>query len=205
MNTSPKVSVITPMYNSESFISETINSVLNQTHLNWELLLIDDCSNDKTIEIASQFMATTPNIKRLKNETNLGAAISRNKGIMEAKGEYIAFLDADDLWKPNKLEIQIAFMETNQCDVCFSSYEQIDEKGNPLNKLIQALPELTYHKYLKSNLFAKYDSIYPDSVWYKNNEINIRFNEVIKLFGMLFCQGPFRKARCLCILLFILV
>ena len=160
MNTSPKVSVITPMYNSESFISETINSVLNQTHLNWELLLIDDCSNDKTIEIASQFMATTPNIKLLKNETNLGAAISRNKGIMEAKGEYIAFLDADDLWKPEKLQVQIEFMQTEDCDVCFSSYEQIDETGKPLNTLIKALPELTYKKFLKSNYIGNLTGMY---------------------------------------------
>ncbi|AXP80574.1 Putative teichuronic acid biosynthesis glycosyltransferase TuaG [Mariniflexile rhizosphaerae] len=148
------------MFNSEAYISETIHSVINQTYTNWELLLIDDGSHDKTIAIANQFIAQKPNIKLLKNNANLGATISRNKGIEQAKGKYIAFLDADDLWKPNKLQIQIEFMEAQNCDVCFSSYEQIDETGKPLNKLIKALPELTYQKYLKSNYIGNLTGIY---------------------------------------------
>ncbi len=99
-------------------------------------------------------------IKLFKNELNQGAALSRNRGIKAAQGDYIAFLDADDLWKPNKLETQIAYMENNQCDVCFSSYEQIDESGKPLNKLIKALPVLTYQKYLKSNYIGNLTGIY---------------------------------------------
>lgn len=93
----PLVSIITPMFNSENFISETINSIINQTYTNWELLLIDDCSNDKTIEITNPFIVKNDNIKFFKNETSQGAAISRNKGIEAAKGDYIAFLDADDI------------------------------------------------------------------------------------------------------------
>ena len=85
------------MFNSETFISETINSVLNQTFKKWELLLIDDKSTDKTLKIVQPFIDRYPNIRLIKNEKNQGAAISRNKGIEEAKGEYIAFLDADDL------------------------------------------------------------------------------------------------------------
>ena len=148
------------MFNSEAFISETINSVVNQTYKNWELILIDDCSNDKTLEILKQFIPQHPNIKFLKNDINLGAAISRNVGIEAAQGKYIAFLDADDLWKPTKLQVQIEFMQTNNCDVCFSSYEQIDEVGIPLNKLTKALPELTYQKYLKSNYIGNLTGIY---------------------------------------------
>lgn len=162
------------MFNSEAYISETINSVINQTYTNWELLLIDDGSNDKTIEIANQFIAQNPNIKLLKNNTNLGAAISRNKGIEQSKGKYIAFLDADDLWKPNKLQIQIGFMEAQNCDVCFSSYEQIDETGKPLNKLIKALPELTYQKYLKSNYIGNLTGIYNAKVLGKIKAPNLR-------------------------------
>lgn len=148
------------MFNSEAFISETINSVIGQTHQNWELLLIDDCSNDKTIEIVNRHVAENDKIKLFRNELNQGAALSRNRGIKAAQGDYIAFLDADDLWKSNKLETQIGFMEIQKCDVCFSSYEQIDESGKPLNKLIKALPELSYQKYLKSNYIGNLTGIY---------------------------------------------
>ena len=162
------------MFNSEEFISESINSVINQSYHNWELLLIDDCSTDKTIEIVNQYIVENNKIKLFKSELNQGAAYSRNRGIESAQGDYIAFLDADDLWKPNKLEIQIAFMETNQCDVCFSSYEQIDEKGKPLNKLIQALPELTYQKYLKSNYIGNLTGIYNAKTLGKITAPNLR-------------------------------
>ena len=148
------------MFNSEAFISETINSVVNQTYQNWELLLIDDGSKDKTLELVNKCIAVNNKIKLFKNALNQGAALSRNRGIESAQGDYIAFLDADDLWKPNKLETQLAFMQTNNCDVCFSSYEHIDETGKPLNKLIKALPVLTYQKYLRSNYIGNLTGIY---------------------------------------------
>ncbi|UAB76396.1 glycosyltransferase family 2 protein [Mesoflavibacter sp. SCSIO 43206] len=156
----PLVSIITPMYNSEKFILKTINSVVDQTYSNWELLLIDDGSTDNTIQIVEGFKQKYSNIKLLQNSKNLGAAQSRNKGIIEAKGDYIAFLDADDLWKPNKLDLQIQFMQTHNCDVSFSSYEQIDENGKPLNKLVQAIPKLTYNKYIKTNYIGNLTGMY---------------------------------------------
>ena len=162
------------MYNSEAFISDTIFSVISQTYNNWELLLIDDGSNDKTLESVNLVATRNSKIKLFKNETNQGAAIARNKGIEAAKGEYIAFLDADDLWKPEKLEKQIAFMLTENCDVCFSSYEHIDEAGNSLNRLVKALPELTYHKYLKSNYIGNLTGIYNAKVLGKITAPNLR-------------------------------
>lgn len=162
------------MFNSEAYISETINSIINQTFQNWELHLIDDGSTDKTLKIANQFITQHSNIKLLKNETNLGAAISRNKGIQAAKGKYIAFLDADDVWKPKKLQTQIAFMQSENCDVSFSSYEQMDETGKPLNKLIKALPELTYQTLLKSNYIGNLTGIYNAEVLGKITAPNLR-------------------------------
>ncbi len=162
------------MFNSEAYISDTINSVLNQTYLNWELLLIDDDSNDKTISIVNEFTAINPNIKLLKNEINLGAAISRNKGIMEATGDYIAFLDADDLWKPDKLEKQLAFMKAQKCDVCFSSYELINEKGELLNKKVKALNMLSYNKLLKSNYVGNLTGLYNVQALGKITSPNLR-------------------------------
>ncbi|WP_452225489.1 glycosyltransferase family 2 protein [Lacinutrix chionoecetis] len=154
------VSIITPLYNSEAFISQTIQSVLNQTYPHWELLLIDDCSTDNTLAVINNYLTKYNNIKLLENSTNQGAAVSRNKGIMEANGDFIAFLDADDLWKPAKLETQITFMQKANCDVSYSSYEQIDESGRPRHKLVQALPVLTYKKYLKSNYIGNLTGIY---------------------------------------------
>lgn len=168
------VSIITPLYNSETFISDTITSVINQTYSNWELILIDDCSTDNTIKIAENFISKNHRIKLLKNESNQGAAISRNKGIMASKGDYIAFLDADDLWKPIKLEKQVAFMKANNCYVCFSSYEQIDEEGKPLNKMVKALPVLTYNKFLKSNYIGNLTGVYNANVLGKITSANLR-------------------------------
>ncbi|MBU2949614.1 glycosyltransferase [Tamlana agarivorans] len=154
------VTVITPMHDSEAYISESINSVLNQSYKNWELILIDDYSQDKTLKIIQPFLETYSNIKLLKNTVNSGAAISRNKGIEAAQGDYISFLDADDLWKPNKLEVQIHFMKTENCAVSFSSYEFIDENGKPLDKIAQALNSLSYSKLLKSNYIGNLTGVY---------------------------------------------
>jgi glycosyltransferase involved in cell wall biosynthesis len=148
------------MYNSEDFISETIYSVISQTHKNWELLLIDDKSRDNTLQIIEPFLKEFGNIKLLKNTINSGAAISRNKGIEVAQGDYIAFLDADDLWKANKLEVQLNVMRAENCYVCFSSYEQINEAGDILNKEVKALKVLSYNKLLKSNYIGNLTGIY---------------------------------------------
>lgn len=154
------VSIITPMFNSEVFIADTIQSILKQTYTNWELILIDDNSNDNTLQIVEPFRSQNPNIKLLKNTKNQGAALSRNLGIKAAKGKFIAFLDADDLWKPNKLQTQIEFMELHACDVCFASYDLINEQGKPLNKRVKALPVLTYQKLLKSNYLGNLTGMY---------------------------------------------
>ncbi len=148
------------MFNSEAYISETINSIINQTYPNWELLLIDDCSTDNTFIIVQKLISKHPNIKLIKNSTNLGAAITRNKGIEAAKGAYIAFLDGDDVWKPKKLETQLAFMNSNDCDVCFSSYDLMNEDGTFLNTQVQALKTLPYKKLLKSNYVGNLTGIY---------------------------------------------
>jgi teichuronic acid biosynthesis glycosyltransferase TuaG len=163
-----------PLFNSEAYISEAINSVINQTYTNWELLLIDDYSTDKTLEKAKVFINLHSNIILIKNENNLGAALTRNKGIEAATGDYIAFLDGDDVWKPNKLEKQLAFMEVNNCDVCFSGYDLIDEEGNLLNKTVKALPTLSYGKLLKSNYIGNLTGIYHAKALGKITAYNLR-------------------------------
>ena len=108
-----KISIITPVYKCEKFIENTIKSVLNQTYTNWELLLVDDCSPDNSAEIIKKYVEKDNRIKYFKIDKNRGVAIARNKALEEARGRFIAYLDADDLWKSTKLEKQVKFMLDN--------------------------------------------------------------------------------------------
>lgn len=119
-----------PTYNCGRFIKDSIRSVLAQSYANWELIIVDDCSTDKTAEIVASF--NDERIRFMCNEQNMGAAMTRNRALREAKGRYIAFLDADDLWAPEKLEKQIAFMESNNYAFSYHNYIEIDEESKPL-------------------------------------------------------------------------
>ena len=156
----PLISVITPIYNSEKFLEAAIASVQNQTYPNWELILIDDASTDKSEKIAKEFFSEDPRIIYEKLPINQGPAVSRNRGIELARGEYIAFLDSDDFWAPDKLEIQLEFMQKNNCEVSFTSYLHVDEDGNSLGKRIVAMPVLTYEKQLRNNYIGNLTGMY---------------------------------------------
>ena len=114
------VSVIMPSYNTGEYIAASIESVLAQTYPNWELLIVDDCSTDSTVEVIRRYQ--DPRIILLKNKTNSGAALSRNYALREAKGRWIAFLDSDDTWEPEKLEKQLRFMQENGYAFTFTDY-----------------------------------------------------------------------------------
>ncbi len=147
-----KVSVITPLYNCEKYIKDTIKSVQNQTYSNWEMILVDDCSSDRTYEIVEKIAKSDERIKVFKQETNSGAAKARNRSLREAEGRYIAFLDSDDIWKSTKLEKQVQFMKKHNCGFSCTSYEVIDNEGNTLNKEIHMLPLVDYVGFLTNNL-----------------------------------------------------
>lgn len=125
------VSIIMPSWNTGRFIAESIQSVIDQTYKKWELLIVDDCSTDNTDEIVASFQ--DERIHYFKNEKNSGAALSRNRALREAKGEWIAFLDSDDLWAPKKLERQLKFMEKNNLVFSYHEYVKIDEDSKSLN------------------------------------------------------------------------
>lgn len=118
-----------PSFNTGKYITETIESVLAQSYKNWELIIVDDCSSDNTDEIVSTYLSDD-RIHYLKNEKNSGAAFSRNTALREAKGKWIAFLDSDDLWMPEKLEKQIDFMDRNGYSFSYTNYEEINAEGN---------------------------------------------------------------------------
>lgn len=126
------VSIIMPSWNTAKFIGESIQCVINQTYKNWELIIVDDCSTDDTDEVVKTFLSDT-RIKYLHNKKNSGAALTRNYAMREAQGEWIAFLDSDDLWTPDKLEKQIKFMKKRGCVLSYTEYEKIDEEDKPLN------------------------------------------------------------------------
>ena len=132
------VSIITPTYNSSKYIEETIQSVLNQTYTNWELLITDDCSSDNTIQIIEAYQAKDKRIKLFRLETNSGAAVARNNSIAKSKGRFIAFLDSDDLWHFSKLENQLSFMG-QEIDFCFTAYQYMDEYSVRKNKTVDSL------------------------------------------------------------------
>ena len=126
------VTVIMPSFKCGRFIEESIKSVQSQTYTNWELLVVDDCSKDGTVDIVEELMSGDKRIRLFKNLNNSGAAISRNKALKEAKGRWIAFLDSDDLWEPTKLEKQIGFMEENGYAFTYHDYIEIDEQDREL-------------------------------------------------------------------------
>jgi hypothetical protein len=143
------VSIITPSYKSAKFISQTIKSVLNQTYQDWEMIIVDDVSPDNSNEIIEEFIKKDSRIKLIKLEKNSGPAVARNRAIEEAKGRYIAFLDADDLWMPEKLEKQMAFMNQNNLSFTYSSYTLIDEDNNNLGSFTTK-ENITYNSMLKT-------------------------------------------------------
>lgn len=127
------VSVIMPSYNSGRFITKTINSVRTQTYTNWEIIIVDDCSTDNTRMIINELMKDDPRIRYYRLEKNSGAAVARNKALRMAQGRWIAFLDSDDLWLPEKLEHQLAFMKEHDYSFSYHSYTECDENGNSRN------------------------------------------------------------------------
>lgn len=125
----PLISVIMPSYNAESYIREAIDSALSQTYGNFELIVIDDCSADSTPDIVREYRKRDARVRFLANERNIGAAGTRNRGIDEARGEYFAFLDSDDIWRSDKLEKQLGLLSASGKSLCYSSYSLTDESG----------------------------------------------------------------------------
>lgn len=138
------VSIVMPSYNTGRFISETIESVLAQTYSYWELIIVDDCSTDNTDDVVSQYL-TDKRIRYIKNDTNSGAAASRNRALREAKGKWIAFLDSDDLWEPDKLQKQVSFMRDNDYHFSYTNYIEIDEDSTPNGKRVTGPKRITKH------------------------------------------------------------
>lgn len=142
------VSIITPTYNCAKFIARTLDSVQAQTYQNWEMIIVDDRSQDNTKEIVEGYMKNDPRIQYYLLDVNSGAAVARTTAMSLAKGAYMAFLDSDDIWMPDKLERQIKWMQENDYAFSCTAYEQIDEEDNFLGKTIKTLKKTDYNRLL---------------------------------------------------------
>jgi len=145
---SKTVSIITPVFNAEKYIEQCINSVLSQTHKDWELILCDDCSTDNSVRIIEEYINRDSRIILLSNEVNSGAGIARNMAIKHATGNYIAFLDGDDFWHEDKLKKQLDFIQKNHCALVYSQYYVVIGESNIPKHIICSPKVVTYKKML---------------------------------------------------------
>ena len=149
------VSIVMPAYNSGKTISESVNSIIAQTYEDWELIVIDDGSADETPEIISSFAKQDKRIRFLQNDKNSGVSYTRNRAVRMAEGEWIAFLDSDDLWRPEKLEKQMALVKEHpDMVVCYTASSFIDDNGDPYGYVMPAVEELNYETLLRKNLMS---------------------------------------------------
>lgn len=145
----PLISVITPAYNAERFLAGTIESVRSQTYPNWEMIIVDDQSTDRTAEIVQDFAKKDDRIRFYQLEQNSGAAVARNRAMKQAKGRYIAFLDSDDQWFPEKLEKQLRFMQGKDIAFSFTKYIRMEEDGTLRDNVSKAPESVGYHDLMK--------------------------------------------------------
>lgn len=190
----PLVSIITPLYNSERYLRETCDSVLAQTLTDWEWIVVDDGSRDGSLAMAREMAAGDPRILVLESKRNQGAAKARNRAIEAASGRYMAFLDSDDLWMPEKLERQVAFMEESGCPFTYTYFEKMDEGGG--NRGLAARPlKVTYGDMLRSDWIGCLTAMYDTRHFGKVFMPDFRIAHDYGLWLTLLKSTPF--ARCL--------
>ena len=154
MENQPLVSVIVPCYNMEKFIAYTIESVQRQSYPHWELLIVDDASTDRTADIIKDHQKQDNRIHFFVKPKHSGIADTRNQCLKMAKGRFLAFLDSDDVWHPEKLEQQLRFMMEQKIGFSYSSYDCIDEQGLPLEKLVKSAGTLDYNAYMHNTIIG---------------------------------------------------
>jgi teichuronic acid biosynthesis glycosyltransferase TuaG len=154
------VSVVMPCHNAEPFLSAAIESVRAQSWPHWELLIVDDCSDDASHETARRHADADPRIRVFRLPENKGPAVARNRAIEAARGRWIAFLDADDLWTPDKLERQLAFMRARDAALSYTAYGKIDQHGNIVGPPVPAPDFVTYDEFLDSSVISCNSAIY---------------------------------------------
>lgn len=173
----PLVSVIIPVYNAENFIRQTLDSVISQTYKNIEIICVNDCSTDKSLEILNEYVKNDNRIKVYSNEINSRVAKTRNHAVLHATGEYLAFCDADDIWRKEKIEKQIAFMQKENCDLCYTAINFIDNDGKDIGKQFYVPEEVNYKKLLKQNVITMSSAVVKKELFDKHPMHNDELHE----------------------------
>lgn len=161
----PTVSIIMPLYNSEKYVEQAVRSVISQTYQDWELIVVDDCSDDSSVTIVERFATEDKRISLLRTEKPSGnPTLPRNMAMKVAKGRFIAFLDSDDMWLPKKLEEQLPLFEGMEVKVVFSDYQKMDSNGAVRNNVIKSPEKIDYHQLLRGNVIGNLTGMYDTQV-----------------------------------------
>ena len=183
------ISIVLPAYNSNKYISLTIDSVLNQDYPNWELIITDDCSTDNTLKTLNQYSKTDTRIRVHKLKVNSGAAITRNHSLKYCNSNYVAFIDSDDTWNKEKLGLQLDFMQKNNYPISFTSYKLVNESGGDLKRIIRVKKKVNYDSYLKNTIIGMSTSMVNTSLTGPLQFKNIRTRQDTYLWITLLKKG----------------
>lgn len=171
------ISVIMAAYNAEKTILQAVNSVLAQTYSNLELLVIDDCSTDQTAKLVKAISEKDQRIRLFENDKNNGVSLARKRGLEEAKGSWIAILDSDDAWTPEKLEKQIQLQMRTDAELLFTGSAFIDEDGQPINGYLHAPADIGYRQLLKQNVLSNSSALVRKELYAKHYVIGDQMHE----------------------------
>ena len=186
------ISIIMAAYNAEKTIGHSISSVLDQTYPNFELLVVNDCSTDGTEKLVESFAAKDSRVRLISNEKNSGVSYTRKHGLEEAKGEWIAILDSDDAWAPEKLEKQIALQEKTNADLLFTGSTFVDADGQPISWYLAAPAEVTYRRLLKQNILSNSSALVRKELYAKHYALGDGMHEDFAIWLSILQEG--RKA-----------
>ena len=191
----PLVTVVMPAYRAEAYVEAAVRSVMAQTMPNWELIVIDDCSGDETPEILRALTREDNRVRLVCNEKNMGVARTRNRGMDMARGQFVALLDSDDVWRPEKLERQLALMEKSGADVCYCSYAIVDARGERCRPDYLVPPETDFRRLLGENVIGCSTVVLSRRVLEEHRFITDFYHEDYVLWVTLLREG-FRAAGC---------
>lgn len=183
------ISIIMAAYNAEKTIEQAINSVLSQTYTNFELLVVNDCSADRTAELVKSIAAEDSRVRLVSNVKNSGVSYTRRHGLEEAKGSWIAILDSDDAWAPEKLEKQIDLQRRTNADLLFTGSAFMDSEGQPIDWYLHAPAEVTYRQLLKQNVLSNSSALVRKELYVENYVVGDDMHEDFAIWLSILKEG----------------